>query len=32
MWAKAQWCLENGARFGAAQAEGSRRGVAEDTA
>lgn len=32
MQAKARWCLEDGAKFGAAQVQNSRRGVAEDTA
>lgn len=30
--AKARWCLEDGAKFGAAEARNSRRGLAEDTA
>lgn len=32
MQAKACWCLEDGAKFGATEAQNSRRGVAEDTA
>lgn len=32
MWTKAQSCLEDGAKFGAAQVKISKRGVANNTA
>lgn len=32
MRARARWCLGDGAKFGAAEARNSRRGLAEDTA